>query len=139
VGGCRDPLPAPGTRTAALIASLRSATVAEGVTTDVAPPSASGTWIISAPYVLEQNWESLGVPLSARDRERLFELNIAPEDILVVYIEPGAPIEADNIGGGFDVSPGSFVVRECCDRFRLSRPEAGEDVLLESVAVPGKR
>ncbi len=139
LGGCSDPSPGPGAKTAALIAALRSTEVAQGSSVEIDPPFTTGTWIISAPYVLEQNWANLGVPLSSSDRKSLFESNIAPEDILVIYLAPGAPIEAENIGGGFDVSPGSFVVKACCDRFRLSRPDAGKMVLIEGVAVPEKR
>ncbi len=137
--GCGSPPPEPGPKTAALIAALRSAEVGEGSSVEIDPPFTTGTWIISAPYVLEQNWPNLGVPLSSSDRKSLFESNIAPEDILVIYLAPGAPIEAENIGGGFDVSPGSFVVKACCDRFRLSRPDAGKMVLIEGIAVPEKR
>jgi len=75
LAGCGGPPPAPGPKTAALIAALRSAEVAEGSSVEIAPPFATGTWIISAAYCLEGRWPSLGVSLPASDREWLFEFN----------------------------------------------------------------
>lgn len=139
--GCGGPPPAPGPKTAALIAALRSAEVAEGSSVEIDPPFATGTWIISAAYCLEGRWPSLGVSLPASDREWLFEFNKDVDDTYVIYIAPGAPVQAEHIGGGFRLlgPSGAIMVKECCDRFRLSRPDAGKTVLIERVAVPEKR
>jgi hypothetical protein len=139
--GCGSPPPEPGPKTAALIAALRSAEVAEESSVEIDPPFATGTWIISAAYCLEGRWPSLGVSLPASDREWLFEFNNNVDDTYVIYIAPGEPVQAEHIGGWFRLKgpSGAIVVKECCDRFRLSRPDAGKMVLIEGVAVPEKR
>lgn len=95
----------------------------------VTVPSGSDIWLVATPYNLEESWASLGLNLSASDKERLVQANVASENVLVARITSEGVAETAILGPQFAASPATFVVR-AGDTLTLQRRNESRSLLI---------
>lgn len=95
----------------------------------VAIPNGSDVWLLAMPYTLEENWSKLNLSVSAADKERLVQANVAIENVLLARITSSGAVTSTTLDSRFAISPSVFVAR-AGDMLTLQKRDASRSLLI---------
>jgi len=93
------------------------------------PVGTGDFWIIAMPYNLEENCAKLNLRVSAGDKDRLIQANVANECVLVARIANERVATINVLGPQFAASPSTFAVHSG-DSLTLQRREESRPILI---------
>ncbi len=114
----------------ALVSQLKAASTAPTPPSSLSLAPCDDFWIIAKPDVLAGKWSTLGVKVSALDKERLLKEATASPNVVVARITEGRVAEVSTLPPGFATSPDAFTAKGG-DTLTLSRADAAKPIVIE--------